>query len=58
MLLTATSLCILPVATFNGAPVGGKPYKGAGPITQKLIDAYIAEVKCDFVQQYLDRLPN
>jgi hypothetical protein len=27
-----------------------------GPITKRLTDAYIAEVGCDFVKQYLDRL--
>lgn len=56
--LTATSLCILPVRSFNGAPVGGKAWTGTGPVTQRLIDAYVAEVGCDFVQQYLDRLPS
>lgn len=57
MFLTATSLCILPVASFNGAAVGGGNWTGAGPVTQRLIDAYAAEVGCDFVAQYLDRLP-
>lgn len=57
MFLTSTSLCILPVASFDGQPVGPTPWRGAGPITQRLIDAYSAEVGCDFVKQYLDRLP-
>ena len=57
MFLTATSLCILPVSCFNGAQMGATPWSGAGPVTQRLIDAYVAEVGCDFVQQYLDRLP-
>ena len=54
MFLTSTSLCIGAVRSFNGAKVGdgGVP----GPITKRLIDAYIAEVGCDFVKQYLDRL--
>jgi hypothetical protein len=52
--LAATSLCILPVSCFNGAPVGAQPWSGAGPVTQRLIDAYVAEVGCDFVRQYLD----
>ena len=56
MFLTATSLCILPVSCFNGAPVGTQPWAGADPVTQRLIDAYVAEVGCDFVQQYLDRI--
>lgn len=55
--LTATSLCILPVSRFDGQPVGNGTWGGAGPVTQRLIDAYVAEVGCDFVQQYLDRLP-
>jgi branched-chain amino acid aminotransferase len=57
MFLTSTSLCILPVRVFNGQPVGDTAWLGAGPVTQKLIDAYVAEVGCDFVRQYLDRLP-
>jgi branched-chain amino acid aminotransferase len=54
MFLTSTSLCIAGVRRFNGAKVGdgGVP----GPITKRLTDAYIAEVGCDFVKQYLDRL--
>jgi branched-chain amino acid aminotransferase len=57
MFLTSTSLCILPVALFNGQAVGATSWMGAGPVTQKLIDAYVAEVGCDFVKQYLDRIP-
>jgi branched-chain amino acid aminotransferase len=51
MFLTSTSLCILPVKRFNGAPVadGAVP----GPITKQLIDAYAKSVGCDFVAQYL-----
>ena len=51
MFLTSTSLCILPVRSFNGAAVGDG--KAPGPITQKLIDAYSKSVGCDFVAQYL-----
>jgi len=54
MFLTSTSLCIAAVRSFNGARVGCGCTPG--PITKRLIDAYIAEVGCDFVQQYLDRL--
>ena len=53
--LTSTSLCIAGVRSFNGA----KPRSVTdtpGPVTKRLIDAYIAEVGCDFVKQYLDRL--
>jgi branched-chain amino acid aminotransferase len=54
MFLTSTSLCIAGVRSFNGAKIGDG--RAPGPITRRLIDAYIAEVGCDFVQQYLDRL--
>lgn len=52
--LTSTSLCIAGVRRFNGAPVGDG--SSPGPVTKRLMDAYSAEVGCDFVQQYLDRL--
>ena len=51
MFLTSTSLCILPVKSFNGASVGVG--NTPGPITKKLIDAYSKDVGCDFVGQYL-----
>ena len=51
MFITSTSLCILPVRSFNGAPVGDG--KIPGPVTKKLIDAYSKDVDCDFVGQYL-----
>jgi branched-chain amino acid aminotransferase len=54
--LTATSPCILPVSRFNGQPVGKRVWSGAVPVTQRLIDGYVAEVGCGFVPQYLDRL--
>jgi branched-chain amino acid aminotransferase len=57
MFLTATSLCVLPVRRFNGQEVGVAAWTGAGPVTQRLIDAYVVAVGCDFVRQYLDRLP-
>jgi branched-chain amino acid aminotransferase len=56
MFLTSTSLCILPVRAFNGQAVGATAWMGAGRVTQRLIDAYVTEVGCDFVQQHLDRL--
>jgi branched-chain amino acid aminotransferase len=49
--LTSTSLCILPVKSFNGAAVGDG--KAPGPITRTLIEAYSKDVGCDFVGQYL-----
>ena len=54
MFLTSTSLCIAGVRSFNGARIGDGHIPG--PITKRLTDAYIAEVDCDFVKQYLDRL--
>jgi branched-chain amino acid aminotransferase len=51
--ITSTSLCICPVASVNGmAPAGGI----YGPVTKRLIEAYVELVDCDFVQQYLGRL--
>ena len=54
MFLTSTSLCIAGARSFNGAKVGDG--RVPGPITRRLTDAYIDEVGCDFVKQYLDRL--
>lgn len=54
MFLTSTSLCILPVRSFNGGTVADG--KVPGPVTARLIEAYSKEVGCDFVRQYLDRL--
>ena len=52
--LTSTSLCICGVRSING----NKPASGAvpGPITKRLMDAYKADVGCDYVAQYLKRL--
>jgi len=54
MFLTSTSLCIAPVRSFNGAKVGDG--RTPGPVTKRLTDAYIEDVGCDFVKQYLERL--
>jgi branched-chain amino acid aminotransferase len=54
MFLTSTSLCILPVRSFNGGKVADG--KTPGPVTARLMAAYSQEVGCDFVRQYLDRL--
>ena len=51
--ITSTSLCICPVAAINGMALAAGPY---GPVTKRLIAAYVELVECDFVQQYLDRL--
>lgn len=53
MFLTSTSLCIAGVRRFNGAAVGDG--RAPGPVTKRLIDAYIDEVGCDFVRQYVER---
>ncbi|BBK32627.1 branched-chain amino acid aminotransferase [Stella humosa] len=52
--LTSTSLCICPVRSVNGAVVadGVMP----GPVTKRLLDAYVRFVDHDFVAQYLRRL--
>ena len=52
--ITSTSLCVCPVASLNGMAMGAGTY---GPVTQRLIDAYVELVDCDFIQQYLNRLP-
>ena len=52
--LTSTSLCICPVVSVNGRPIGGGQV--FGPVTRRLTDAYVALVDCDFVAQYLRRL--
>jgi branched-chain amino acid aminotransferase len=51
--LTSTSLCVCPVSSINGAPIGdGVP----GPVTRQLTEAYCRFVDFDFVSQYLKRL--
>jgi len=52
--LTSTSLCLCPVRSVNGNPIGdgGVP----GPIAKRLTDAYIELVDCDFVAQYWKHL--
>lgn len=53
--LTSTSLCICPVRSVNGNPIGvaGQIW---GPVTKRLADAYVRLVDFDFVRQYLDRI--
>ena len=52
--LTSTSMCIVPVRSFCGAPVGDATVPG--PITKRLSDAYVDFVDFDFVAQYLKHL--
>jgi len=48
--ITSTSWCICPIRSINGHDFqGGIP----GPITQRLIDAYVELVDCDWLGQYL-----
>ncbi len=51
--LTSTSLCICPIASVNGAKIGGAV---PGPVTRQLTEAYCRFVDFDFVGQYLKRL--
>lgn len=53
--LTSTSLCLCGVRSVNGHPIGSG--RVPGPVTRRLIDAYVALVGTDFVAQYLARLP-
>ena len=52
--LTSTSLCMVPVSSINGRPVGGG--KVPGPVTARLIEAYRRLLDFDFVAQYTSRL--
>lgn len=52
--LTSTSLCICPVKSINGR--GFASGQIPGPVTKRLIEAYVQLVGCDFVGQYLKRL--
>lgn len=62
--LTSTSLCIVPVRSFCGAPVGGGQSpagkapvgKIPGEITGRITEAYTKLVGFDFVAQYLRHL--
>ncbi|MEM8992693.1 MAG: aminotransferase class IV [Pseudomonadota bacterium] len=51
--ITSTSLCICPIASVNGVAM---PEGAFGPVTQRLIDAYVDLVGCDFVAQYRAKL--
>ncbi|MFP6748365.1 MAG: aminotransferase class IV [Alphaproteobacteria bacterium] len=52
--ITSTSLCLCPMASFNGGAIGNGAVPG--PVTAKLMEAYRAEVKTDYVAQYLRHL--
>ena len=50
--ITSTSLCLCPVVSVNGVHVGPEGQVW-GPMTKKLVDAYIRFVDFDFVAQYM-----
>ncbi len=52
--MTATSLCICPVSSINGAPVGTGNVPG--PVTERLTNAYSGFVGLDITEQYLSKL--
>ena len=52
--ITSTSLCLCPMGKFNGTPVADGTVPG--PVTTRLMEAYKAEVKTDYVAQYLSHL--
>lgn len=52
--LTSTSLCICPVRSVQGRLIGERGTQGA--ITKQLMDAYVALVEFDWVNQYLNRM--
>jgi branched-chain amino acid aminotransferase len=53
--ITSTSWCICGVRTFNGRQIGESTEASPhGPITRRLMDAYVELVQCDFVKQYTD----
>ena len=49
--ITSTSFCICPVRSINGNRMGETAVPG--PVTKKLMDAYVKFVNYDWVQQYL-----
>jgi len=50
--LTSTSMCIAPVKSFNARTVGHAPGPVPGPVTRRLMDAYVELVGFDWVAQY------
>jgi branched-chain amino acid aminotransferase len=52
--ITSTSLCICPARSINGRVFGDR--RVPGPVTRRLMDAYVALIGFDFVGQYLRRL--
>ena len=52
--LTSTSLCMVPVSSINGRPIGEGNVPG--PVTARLVEAYKRLLDFDFVAQYTDKL--
>ena len=52
--LTSTSLCMVPVSSVDGRPIGGGGVPG--PVTAQLVEAYKRLLDFDFVAQYTSRL--
>lgn len=53
--VTSTSFCICPIRSINGHTMGDKAIPG--PVTKRLMDAYVKLVDHDWVGQYLRHLP-
>ena len=52
--ITSTSLCLCPVSSINGAPVGDGTMPG--PVSRRLLGAYSELVGVDILGQYLSQL--
>ena len=52
--MTSTSLCMVPVSSINGRPIGNEGVPG--PVTARLIEAYKQLLDFDFVAQYTNKL--
>ena len=52
--MTSTSLCMVPVSSINGRPIGNEGVPG--PVTARLIEAYKRLLDFDFVAQYTNKL--
>ncbi|MSO77452.1 MAG: hypothetical protein EXQ87_11195 [Alphaproteobacteria bacterium] len=52
--ISSTSFCVCPVASVNGARIGDG--KVPGPVTHRIMRAYVDFVGFDWVRQYLDQI--
>ncbi|MBX6372908.1 MAG: hypothetical protein IRZ13_01565 [Acetobacteraceae bacterium] len=52
--MTSTSFCICPIRSINGNRMGDPTIPG--PVTKRLMEAYVAHVGFDWVAQYLRHL--